>query len=153
MQYGFTKCLELLHQYDPSTVVESIHPPPSLDAGWDSRYQQITKEFLEVQHTRINTIRQAEVIEQHIFSSLTVPIVSINPVVPGLPSLSKLIEYPGDPDQLRLLLTERKVNPAGKDMLGYTALHKFSSWDKVDLLEILCPQKINSYYQLEGKRT
>jgi hypothetical protein len=31
------------------------------------------------------------------------------------------------------------VDPGGKDMLGYTALHKIVSWDKVDLLELVCP--------------
>jgi len=31
------------------------------------------------------------------------------------------------------------VNPAGRDMFGLTALHKFAAWDKVDLLELLIP--------------
>jgi hypothetical protein len=56
--------------------------------------------------------------------------------------LSKLIEYPGDPAQVTALLADNhtpQIDAAGKDMLGYTALHKFASWDKVDLLELLLP--------------
>ena len=58
-------------------------------------------------------------------------------------SLSKLVEYPGDPIQLREYLegttTSGEINPGGKDMLGYTALHKFASWNKLQLVQILLP--------------
>lgn len=54
-------------------------------------------------------------------------------------SLSKLVEYPGDPDQLRIYLEDSNINPGSKDMLGYTALHKFVSWNKLLLVEILLP--------------
>ena len=56
--------------------------------------------------------------------------------------LSKLVEYPGDPASVASLLASESdpcVDPGGRDMLGYTALHKFASWDKIDLIELLLP--------------
>ena len=75
-------------------------------------------------------------------------------------SLSQLIEYPGDPDQIKALLQTRKATSGrdidinGKDMYGLTALHKICSWNKVDLLEILLPhlssEEINTTSTVEG---
>jgi ankyrin repeat protein len=56
---------------------------------------------------------------------------------PNRQPLSKMVEYPGDPELLTLSLSNPEVDPNGKDMFGWTALHKFASWDKVDLVEIL----------------
>jgi len=56
-----------------------------------------------------------------------------------LRALSKLVEYPGDPSVVSTLLADPSVDPCGRDMFGLTALHKFSAWDKVDLLELLLP--------------
>ena len=72
----------------------------------------------------------------------TVTIIPPTPSSPPPPrptprALSKLIEYPGDPDRLIALLADPTVDPQGKDMYGWTALHKFASWDKTDLLDIL----------------
>jgi ankyrin repeat protein len=58
------------------------------------------------------------------------------------------MEYPGDPDRLITLLNDPTVDPNGRDMFGWTALHKFASWDKVDLIDILltlspCPIDLN----------
>lgn len=56
-------------------------------------------------------------------------------------SLSKMVEFPGDPEQLAVMLhpaegpTSCDIN--GKDMFGLTALHKFSAWDKLDLMDML----------------
>ena len=104
----------------------------------ESVFGAITKEFLEVRKARVEAAWQSEITEQHIFTSHVVKVVPLRSSAP-LPSLSKFIEYPGDPLQITALLNEGKVDPGGKDMLGYTALHKFVSWDKVDLLELLCP--------------
>mmetsp|Transcript_55712 Transcript_55712/g.148570 ORF Transcript_55712/g.148570 Transcript_55712/m.148570 type:complete len:372 (-) Transcript_55712:267-1382(-) len=52
-------------------------------------------------------------------------------------ALSKLVEYPGDPDAVARLLADPTVDPCGRDMFGLTALHKFAAWDKVDLLDAL----------------
>jgi ankyrin repeat protein len=52
-------------------------------------------------------------------------------------ALSKLIEYPGDPRQMSLLLTSGTVDINGRDMFGLSALHKAAAWDKVDLLDVL----------------
>ena len=55
------------------------------------------------------------------------------------PALSKLVEYPGDPVEVKRLLEAGEVAPHGADLFGLTALHKFSSWDKVDLIGLLLP--------------
>eukprot|EP00729_Bicosta_minor_P016221 gene16221-19739_t len=39
-------------------------------------------------------------------------------------ALSKKIEYPGSKDEIQALLLDPTINPAGKDMFGWTALHK-----------------------------
>eukprot|EP00040_Diaphanoeca_grandis_P019575 m.103402 g.103402 ORF g.103402 m.103402 type:complete len:184 (-) comp27495_c3_seq1:206-757(-) len=52
-------------------------------------------------------------------------------------SLSKLIEYPGDIEKLKILLADDTIDAAGKDMFGFTALMKIASWDKVDQLDVL----------------
>eukprot|EP00927_Polykrikos_kofoidii_P013588 TRINITY_DN15906_c0_g2_i2.p1 TRINITY_DN15906_c0_g2~~TRINITY_DN15906_c0_g2_i2.p1 ORF type:complete len:367 (-),score=82.50 TRINITY_DN15906_c0_g2_i2:14-1114(-) len=54
-------------------------------------------------------------------------------------ALSKLVEYPGDPEAIKRHLADPTVNPAGRDMFSLTAFHKFAAWDKVDLLELLSP--------------
>lgn len=64
--------------------------------------------------------------------------------------LSKFIEYPGDPIQIASMLTNPSFyDPAGKDMFGWSAIHKFASWDKVDLLKLLLPklnkEEINAF--------
>ena len=63
---------------------------------------------------------------------------------PGLPgngkrALSKLVEYPGDPEAVGRLLLDAAIDAAGADMFGLTALHKFAAWDKVGLVELLLP--------------
>lgn len=44
---------------------------------------------------------------------------------PRKPALSKLVEYPGDEAEVARLLSEGGADPAGRDMFGLTALHKF----------------------------
>lgn len=55
------------------------------------------------------------------------------------PALSKFCEYPGDVAEIGRLLQSGEVHPAGKDLYGLSALHKFSSWDRVELVELLLP--------------
>jgi ankyrin repeat protein len=53
--------------------------------------------------------------------------------------LSKLIEYPPDPDRIASLIFGREtaVDVNGRDMFGLTALHKAASWDTVEIVELL----------------
>ena len=56
-------------------------------------------------------------------------------------ALSKLIDFPGDLEEIRKHLEdEGGINPAGADSYGLTALHKFSSWNKTDYLDLLIPK-------------
>jgi hypothetical protein len=139
--------VEVLRSFDQSPEQEEILVDRDQSQGdgvkrCESIFRDITREFLAVQSTRIESAQRAQVVEQHIFSSsqsLIVPALHPLATLPPLPALSKFVEYPGDPLQLSALLEERRLDPGGKDMLGYSALHKFASWDKVDLLELLCP--------------
>ena len=60
-------------------------------------------------------------------------------VGPRKPGLSKLVEYPGDPEAIAKLLASGTVDAAGKDMYGLSALHKFCAWDKLELVQLLLP--------------
>ena len=58
----------------------------------------------------------------------------------GRRPLSKLIDFPGDVEAIRGFLEDAEhIDPAGADAYGLTALHKFASWGKVDLIEMLLP--------------
>ena len=57
----------------------------------------------------------------------------------GKRALSKLVEYPGDPEAVSRLLSDPAIDAAAADMFGLTALHKFAAWDKVELVELLLP--------------
>ena len=46
---------------------------------------------------------------------------------PRKPGLSKKVEYPGDEGEISELLSEGDVDPAGRDLFGLTALHKFAA--------------------------
>ena len=58
----------------------------------------------------------------------------------GRRPLSKLIDFPGDVEAITGFLAEpERIDPAGADAYGLTALHKFASWGKVDLMALLLP--------------
>jgi ankyrin repeat protein len=59
------------------------------------------------------------------------------PTTTGLKSLSRYIEYPGDPIALKNLLIDKDIDINGKDSYGLTALHKVVSWNQIDLVKIL----------------
>jgi ankyrin repeat protein len=66
---------------------------------------------------------------------------------PSAPSLSRLIDFPGDKEEIKKILNNPKIDAGGKDSYGLTALHKFASWNKVEFIELLLPylspQQIN----------
>jgi len=54
--------------------------------------------------------------------------------------LSKLVDFPGDVEEIKALLANPEVSPSGKDSYGLTALHKFASWNKTELMDLLLPR-------------
>ncbi len=67
------------------------------------------------------------------------------------------MEYPGDITKLKDMIDKPDAfNAAGKDMFGWCAIHKFASWNKVDLLEvilnpgILSPADVNDTSNPDG---
>lgn len=62
----------------------------------------------------------------------------------GRTPLSKLVDFPGDVEEIRAHLDNAaKIDPAAPDAYGLTALHKFASWNKAPLLELLLPHLSN----------
>jgi ankyrin repeat protein len=56
----------------------------------------------------------------------------------GRRALSKLIDFPGDVNEIKKhLADEADIDPGGADAYGLTALHKFASWNKTELLALL----------------
>jgi ankyrin repeat protein len=59
----------------------------------------------------------------------------------GRRALSKLVDFPGDVDEItKHLENSGEIDPAGKDAFGLCALHKFASWNKIVLLDLLIPK-------------
>lgn len=54
--------------------------------------------------------------------------------------LSKMIDFPGDYEEIKKHLADDKVSAGGKDAYGLTALMKFGSWNKVELIDLLLPK-------------
>jgi len=110
---------------------------------FNSRQQQliIQKEFM--QKLRVKPIQSVEPVQvQHIYASPPQPVAK--PITSTTKSLSKLVEYPGDIVMIQKWIDDPAIDPAGKDFYGIPALHKFASWDKVDLLELLLPKLSDS---------
>jgi ankyrin repeat protein len=58
----------------------------------------------------------------------------------GRKALSKTIDFPGDVDEItKAIANTAEIDPAGVDSYGLTALHKFASWNKLELLNLLLP--------------
>jgi hypothetical protein len=58
----------------------------------------------------------------------------------GRRALSKLIDFPGDIEEIKKHLSNPDaVDPAGCDSYGLTALHKFCSWNKTTYIELILP--------------
>eukprot|EP00601_Ochromonadales_sp_CCMP2298_P025103 CAMPEP_0173273102 /NCGR_PEP_ID=MMETSP1143-20121109/1721_1 /TAXON_ID=483371 /ORGANISM="non described non described, Strain CCMP2298" /LENGTH=383 /DNA_ID=CAMNT_0014209811 /DNA_START=29 /DNA_END=1176 /DNA_ORIENTATION=+ len=76
----------------------------------------------------------------HVETPLTAPTSESTSTILATKALSKLVEYPGDPDELIKLLEDPCIALNGKDMYGTTALMKFAAWNKEDLVSILLPR-------------
>jgi hypothetical protein len=53
--------------------------------------------------------------------------------------LSKLIDFPGDYEEIKKYLEDGTIDAGGKDAYGLTALMKFASWNKTELMDLLLP--------------
>jgi len=58
----------------------------------------------------------------------------------GRRALSKLIDFPGNKEEIATHLEDPKIDPAGKDYYHLTALHKFASWNKTEFIEMILPK-------------
>ena len=55
-------------------------------------------------------------------------------------ALSKLIDFPGDLEEIKKHLEDPNIDPAGKDSFGLAAIHKFASWNKTSYLDLIIPK-------------
>ncbi|KAJ8601811.1 hypothetical protein CTAYLR_007488 [Chrysophaeum taylorii] len=55
-------------------------------------------------------------------------------------TLSKLIDFPGDVEEIKKYLEDPEIDAEGPDAYGLTALHKFASWNKIQLIDLLLPR-------------
>lgn len=58
----------------------------------------------------------------------------------GRRALSKLVDFPGNKAEIARQLEDDTVDPAGRDFYGLTALQKFASWNKTELIELILPK-------------
>lgn len=100
--------------------------------------RDIAREFMEVVQT-IKVEKQVPDVDlSNVMGRVTLqPKSAVKPAQRA--ALSKMVEYPGDPHAISKMLHSGQFDPAGKDMFGWTALHKFAAWNKKDLIELLAP--------------
>ncbi|KAJ3227559.1 hypothetical protein HDU81_006578 [Chytriomyces hyalinus] len=127
-------------------------PPPGISAiNLPTAIAPVTNELMAAlakRNERVSTVA-AQVQVKHIFSSHTESInqpnlasvvapVQITPQTKKLKAISSYIEYPGDTDSLKSMLKNSgEYSILGKDMFGWSALHKLASWNKPDLLQMV----------------
>eukprot|EP00727_Mastigamoeba_balamuthi_P012830 m51a1_g817 hypothetical protein (348) ;mRNA; r:692639-693726 len=104
-------------------------------------------EFMRMREQWSRRARRVDVVERGMFADRgsgaapAVPAAAKSPACAAQRrALSKMVEYPGDPAAVaEALARPGDVDPCGRDMFGLSALHKFSSWDKADLVAMLLP--------------
>jgi ankyrin repeat protein len=74
-------------------------------------------------------------------------------------SLSQSVEFPGDVAMVQAFIAKAAADPerfsiGGRDMYGYTALHKFAAWDQPELISLVAPllsaEEINATAGADG---
>jgi ankyrin repeat protein len=145
------------HTLDPTTLV---HPPPEdgSAAGPDAAKQAAQREEVvrrlalgtgvgvgllhPAGHTRrATTSISAQAAAASAPDGSGAGVAAVAPrAAESRPALSKWCEFPGDEAEIGRLLESGEVQPAGRDLFGLSALHKFSSWDRVELIELLLPR-------------
>lgn len=121
---------------DSSPATGAPAHSPSVDLK-----SNLEAEFMKLREQWSTRSRKVNIVEKGMFStnqhaSISQPTGTPKQKIP----LSKIVEYPGDPKAIAQALSQAdKYDPRGRDMYKLTALHKFSSWDKPDLITLLLP--------------
>mmetsp|Transcript_4098 Transcript_4098/g.4747 ORF Transcript_4098/g.4747 Transcript_4098/m.4747 type:complete len:383 (-) Transcript_4098:163-1311(-) len=106
---------------------------------------QLQKTFLQLGGLNLKAnLKKVEVKEKTMFSKTEGKVTNKKPTGKDLKFqgkiLSKCVDFPGDVNEIRKLLADPAVDPAGTDAFGLTALHKFASWNKTELIDMLLPK-------------
>ncbi|KAJ3028749.1 UNVERIFIED_CONTAM: hypothetical protein HDU68_000947 [Siphonaria sp. JEL0065] len=131
----------------PPTPPAFLPPPPPPPAGPSSQHSNITntptqpslKPFLKPL-LKATPKPTPQPIPTATVPPKKLPLPTPNPINPrtNLPkkSLSSHIEYPGSLQTLLQLLSDTDTYyPQGKDFYGWTALHKYASWNEAELVK------------------
>ncbi|KAJ3408926.1 hypothetical protein HDU80_003889 [Chytriomyces hyalinus] len=136
----------------PPLAPQAPPPPAGISAvKLPTAIAPVTNELMAAlakRNERVSTVA-AQVQVKHIFSSHTESInqpnstavvapVQVTPQSKKLKEISSYIEYPGDTDALTSMLKNpSEYSVLGRDMFGWSALHKLASWNKPDLLQLV----------------
>ncbi|KAI8840139.1 ankyrin repeat-containing domain protein [Chytriomyces cf. hyalinus JEL632] len=139
----------------PAPPLAPQAPPPPVagisGVNLPTAIAPVTNELMAAlakRNERVSTVA-AQVQVKHIFSSHTESInqpnssaavapVQATPQLKKLKAISSYIEYPGDRDALTCMLkNSSEYSVLGRDMFGWSALHKLASWNKPDLLQLV----------------
>eukprot|EP00924_Labyrinthula_sp_SR-Ha-C_P004772 augustus_masked-scaffold_1-processed-gene-11.2-mRNA-1 protein AED:1.00 eAED:1.00 QI:0/-1/0/0/-1/1/1/0/388 len=91
-------------------------------------------------------LKKTETVEKHIFNASGNKVldkVQSTAQTIGKKALSKVIEHDVTVEELRVLLEKNEVDIVGKDYFNLNALHKFSSWQRSDLIELVIQEYKN----------
>lgn len=161
-QNGYYECANLIKQspqFDEAENIE-VHPHPHPPHAESIANQKNIISLDALNKHKLKAVNVPTEVK-HIFK------MSSNPSSPPPPppsssslsnkkNLSKEVEFPGDPQRLRGIIDNElsEYHLGGKDSFGLSALHKFASWNKVDLLQMLCEhlsvEELNSPGGSEG---
>lgn len=141
--------------FSSSFISPTIRDTPEEVINHSAQLQpQITGELKKALLNREKklTNKDQEIIVKTIFSQCVDKIITPERIVSGQnsgaitcgsnaavmkKSLSRYMEYPGDPVALKKLLFDKDIDINGRDSYGLSALHKVVSWDQLDLVELL----------------
>uniref|UniRef100_A0A7S3LNK9 Uncharacterized protein n=1 Tax=Aplanochytrium stocchinoi TaxID=215587 RepID=A0A7S3LNK9_9STRA len=106
---------------------------------------QLQKTFLQLGGLNLKAnLKKVEVKEKTMFAKAEGKVTDKKPTGKDAKStgkiLSKLVDFPGDVKEITKHLSNAEVDPAGTDAFGLTALHKFASWNKTELVDMLLPK-------------
>lgn len=131
-----TKVAKITEEYKADQI-QTIQPSAEVK-------EQKAKALLSGLGGALKGLKKVEVKEKKMFSNLEGKVTDKKAGAKDMrfqgKILSKLIDFPGDIDEIRAYLADPKVSAGGKDAYGLTALHKFASWNKVELIDMVLPK-------------
>ncbi|KAI8616936.1 ankyrin repeat-containing domain protein [Chytriomyces sp. MP71] len=144
----------------PPPVTPAAPPPPAaalVSAQSSITSAAVTSELMTALSKRNQRITEPSTIVRNIFSAHTEPLARptapqpTSAQAPKRKAISSQIEFPATESHVSSLVADpAHFDPDGRDMYGFTALHKLASWNQVDILSLLLPHTDPNARTLEG---